>query len=54
LFFNAGYVLGSAIFGKDVAGKAIVDFSKAAFVVECTLELFSDASKVSIFEGESI
>ena len=49
-----GYVLGSTIFGKDVAGEAVVDFSKTAFVVECTLELFSNTLEVGIFEGESI
>ena len=54
MFFNAGYVLESTMFGEDVADEANVDFSKAAFVVDCTLELFSNASKVSIFEGESI
>ena len=54
MFFNAGYVLGSTMFGEDVAGEAVVDFSKASFVIECTLELFSNASKVGIFEGESI
>ena len=42
------------MFGEDISGETIVDFPKTAFVIECTLELFSDASKVGIFEGESI
>ena len=32
------------MFGEDIADEAVVDLSKTTFVVECALELFSNAS----------